>query len=57
MDHPSTFIGYGENDQQWYDLFSRGARDWLRHNEKVRRAVREQLTQQIAHADITRGDQ
>ena len=20
----------------WYDLFSRGARDWLRHNEKVR---------------------
>ena len=24
----------------WYDLFSRGARDWLRHNEKVRDAVR-----------------
>ena len=25
----------------WYDLFSRGARDWLRHNEKIRDAVRE----------------
>ena len=23
----------------WYDLFSRGARDWLRHNQKVREAV------------------
>ena len=22
----------------WYDLFSRGARDWLRHNEKIREA-------------------
>ena len=27
----------------WYELFSRGARDWLRHNEKVREAVREHL--------------
>ena len=27
---------------KWYELFSRGARDWLRHNEKVREAVREQ---------------
>ncbi len=25
---------------KWYDLFSRGARDWLRHDEKVREAVR-----------------
>ena len=24
----------------WYELFSRGARDWLRHNEKIREAVR-----------------
>ena len=23
----------------WYELFSRGARDWLRHNQKVRDAV------------------
>ncbi|CAM5790325.1 hypothetical protein CCAE64S_02564 [Castellaniella caeni] len=36
----------------WYDLFSRGARDWLRHNEKVREAVREQLPDMIAGADI-----
>jgi uncharacterized sporulation protein YeaH/YhbH (DUF444 family) len=36
----------------WYDLFSRGARDWLRHNEKVRNAVREQLPEMIAGSDI-----
>ena len=24
----------------WYELFSRGSRDWLRHNEKIREAVR-----------------
>ena len=24
---------------KWYELFSRGARDWLRHDEKVREAV------------------
>lgn len=37
---------------QWYDLFSRGARDWLRHNQKVRDAVRVQLPEMIAAADI-----
>lgn len=37
---------------RWYDLFSRGARDWLRHNEKVRDAVREQLPEMIAGVDI-----
>ena len=37
---------------RWYRLFSRGARDWLRHNEKVRDAVREQLPEMIAGADI-----
>lgn len=37
---------------RWYDLFSRGARDWLRHNEKVRDAVREQLPEMIAGGDI-----
>jgi len=36
----------------WYDLFSRGARDWLRHNDKVRSAVREQLPEMIAGSDI-----
>lgn len=37
---------------RWYGLFSRGIRDWLRHNEKVRDAVREQLPEMIAGADI-----
>lgn len=37
---------------RWYGLFSRGARDWLRHNEKVRDAVREQLPEMIAGADV-----
>lgn len=38
--------------RRWYDLFSRGARDWLRHNEKVRETVRERLPELIAGADI-----
>lgn len=43
-----------ENGQggQWYDLFSRGARDWLRHNEKVREAVRQHLPDLVADLDI-----
>jgi len=41
---------------RWYDLFSRGARDWLRHNEKVRTAVREQLPELISRVDIGGGD-
>ena len=36
----------------WYDLFSRGARDWLRHNQKVRSAVKESLPDLLAGADI-----
>jgi uncharacterized sporulation protein YeaH/YhbH (DUF444 family) len=39
----------------WYDLFSRGARDWLRHNEKVREAVRQHLPQIVAGADVLSG--
>jgi uncharacterized protein len=39
----------------WYDLFSRGARDWLRHNEKVRDAVREHLPEIVAGADVVGG--
>ncbi len=39
-------------DHRWYDLFSRGARDWLRHNEKVRESVREHLPDLIAGADV-----
>jgi uncharacterized sporulation protein YeaH/YhbH (DUF444 family) len=36
----------------WYELFSRGSRDWLRHGEKIREAVREHLPQIVAGADI-----
>lgn len=39
----------------WYDLFSRGARDWLRHNDKVRDAVRQHLPQIVAGADVLNG--
>ncbi|HTE42273.1 MAG TPA: hypothetical protein VK629_15730, partial [Steroidobacteraceae bacterium] len=39
----------------WYELFSRGARDWLRHNEKVRDAVRQHLPAIVASADIVGG--
>jgi sporulation protein YhbH len=41
---------------RWYDLFSRGARDWLRHNEKVKEAVRESLPDLLANADVMTGD-
>ena len=37
---------------KWYDLFSRGARDWLRHDEKVRESVREYLPQIIAGGEV-----
>jgi uncharacterized sporulation protein YeaH/YhbH (DUF444 family) len=36
----------------WYDLFSRGARDWLRHNQKVREAVKQTLPDLVAGADL-----
>jgi len=42
----------GEQGNRWYDLFSRGTRDWLRHNEKVRDAVREALPDVVGKADI-----
>jgi hypothetical protein len=56
MEYPSTFAGCAEGDQDWYDLFSRGARDWLRHNEKVRKAVRDKLPEVLANADVFGGD-
>src|SRR5690625_671969 len=40
------------HEKRWYELFSRGARDWLRHNEKVRETVRNQLPELIAGSDI-----
>jgi uncharacterized sporulation protein YeaH/YhbH (DUF444 family) len=36
----------------WYELFSRGSRDWLRHSAKIREAVREHLPQIVAGSDI-----
>jgi uncharacterized sporulation protein YeaH/YhbH (DUF444 family) len=39
----------------WYDLFSRGARDWLRHNDKVREAVRQHLPDVISAPDLMTG--
>jgi uncharacterized sporulation protein YeaH/YhbH (DUF444 family) len=36
----------------WYDLFSRGARDWLRHNQKVREAVKQTLPELVASSDL-----
>lgn len=41
----------------WYDLFSRGARDWLRHNEKVREGVQQSLPDLISESDIITGSQ
>src|SRR5918994_3368033 len=40
------------NESKWYELFSRGARDWLRHDEKVRESVRANLPEIIAGADV-----
>jgi len=36
----------------WYELFSRGSRDWLRHSEKIREAVRDHLPQIVSGSDI-----
>jgi sporulation protein YhbH len=47
--------GSGGTGEGWYDLFSRGARDWLRHNDKVREAVRQHLPQIISGADVLTG--
>ena len=48
----SSFLEDRNEVKGWYDLFSRGARDWLRHNEKVREAVKERLPELISGADI-----
>ena len=39
----------------WYELFSRGARDWLRHNEKIRDAVRDHVRKFITESDVISG--
>jgi uncharacterized sporulation protein YeaH/YhbH (DUF444 family) len=45
----------GSTQHTWYDLFSRGARDWLRHNQKVRDAVQAHLPDLIAGPDLITG--
>src|SRR5262245_8816132 len=35
-----------------YDLFSRGARDWLRHNQKVREAVKQTLPELLSTENL-----
>jgi uncharacterized sporulation protein YeaH/YhbH (DUF444 family) len=40
----------------WYELFSRGARDWLRHNQKVREAVKNTLPEILSGEDLMTGD-
>jgi uncharacterized sporulation protein YeaH/YhbH (DUF444 family) len=42
-------------NSDWYHLFSRGARDWLRHNDKVREAVQCHLPDLIAGPDLITG--
>ena len=41
----------------WYTLFSRGARDWLRHNQKIRASVQQQLPDLVAGADLMTGSE
>ena len=45
----------GADAGKWYDLFSRGARDWLRHDEKVRESVRQHLPQIVAGGELING--
>ncbi len=39
----------------WYALFSRGARDWLRHNQKIRESVQQHLPELVAGSDLITG--
>ncbi len=54
MDESDKATG-GSRFNGWYELFSRGARDWLRHNDKVREAVRQHLPDIVAGADVLSG--
>lgn len=52
VNDPTSFIERADGEKRWYDLFSRGARDWLRHNDKVSEAVRKRLPELISEADV-----
>ena len=45
------------SESPWYELFSRGAADWLRHNQKVRDAVRANLPDMVAEAGLSPGSE
>jgi uncharacterized protein len=49
---PPRFVDPPDGEGRWYDLFSRGARDWLRHNDKVSEAVRRKLPELISQIDV-----
>jgi uncharacterized sporulation protein YeaH/YhbH (DUF444 family) len=55
MDEDGGNRGEPSGGAKWYELFSRGARDWLRHDEKVREAVRANLPEIIAGGDVING--
>ena len=52
QDTDDTARGNSNAVNGWYDLFSRGARDWLRHSEKIREAVHQHLPQIVTGSDI-----
>ena len=43
----------GGTTTRWYDLFSRGARDWLRHNQKLRDSMKEALPELLSHLEVS----
>ncbi len=52
-------MAHGDRDRstpaqavRWYDLFSRGARDWLRHNEKIRESAKKALPELVSQGDV-----
>ncbi|MEC5216302.1 uncharacterized sporulation protein YeaH/YhbH (DUF444 family) [Actimicrobium sp. GrIS 1.19] len=45
------------SDTAWFELFSRGARDWLRHNQKVREAVQHNISDLLTGPDLITGTQ
>ena len=49
---PQSPAGPDTHERRWYDLFSRGNRDWLRHNQKIREAVRHALPDLVARSDV-----
>src|SRR4030088_1059251 len=47
--------GEPSHSAKWYELFSRRARDWPRHDQKVRETVSAHLPEIIAGGDVING--